>query len=277
MTADQAATLLEPAEIMGALYGPGFASVRGAFTRDWVADLAEDVAVQYEEALARPGGAVGRGRNRHYVEIHPEAVRGFADLVSHPWLTAVCEAVLGPGYVFVEIGFDVPNPGAIDQPWHRDFAAPPETLVGRRLSSIAFNLTTVDVEPTMGPFEIAPGTQWDDGAEFDHGMFPPKDLYGRYQDRAERKLPQRGDVSVRTALTVHRGTANTSDTSRPVLVLGVEAADATKAIPHDLQMTRAFFDTLPVAVHPHLSCRLVDELEPIVQGHTIEGLVMGEA
>ena len=26
----------------------------------------------------------------------------------------------------------------------------------------------------------------------------------------------------------------------------------------------------------HLLCRVVDELEPIVQKHTIEGLVMGE-
>jgi hypothetical protein len=62
-----------------------------------------------------------------------------------------------------------------------------------------------------------------------------------------------------------------------VLVLGVEAADATKAIPHDLQVTHGFYDSLPDALRPHLSCRLVDELEPVVQGHTIEGLVMGEA
>jgi hypothetical protein len=27
----------------------------------------------------------------------------------------------------------------------------------------------------------------------------------------------------------------------------------------------------------HLTYRLVDKLEPIVQGHTIEGLMMGEA
>jgi len=267
----------EPADVMGAIYGPGIAARRGAFERDWVARLADDVSALYQDALSRPGGAVGRGRNRHYIEVHPEAIRGFVDLVSHPWITAVCETVLGPGYTFVEIGFDVPNPGSLDQPWHRDFTAPPETLTGRRLSSLAFNLTTVDVEPDMGPFEIAPGTQWDDGAAFDHGMFPPKELWGRFEARAEKKLPQMGDVSVRTALTVHRGTANTSQTARPVLVLGVEAADATKAIQHDLQMTRRFFDDLADDVRPNLSVRLVDELEPIVQGHTIEGLVMGEA
>jgi hypothetical protein len=30
-------------------------------------------------------------------------------------------------------------------------------------------------------------------------------------------------------------------------------------------------------VKRHLACRVVDRLEPIVQGHTIEGLMMGEA
>jgi hypothetical protein len=60
-------------------------------------------------------------------------------------------------------------------------------------------------------------------------------------------------------------------------VLGVDAPDARNAERHDLQVTRAFHATLPEAVQRHLTCRLVDELEPIVQAHTIEGLVMGAA
>ena len=265
------------AEIMGGIYGDGIIGCKGGFERAWVQQLAEDVRVAYDDALGREGGAVGRGPKRHYVEIRPEDIRGFVELTTHPWITAVCEAVLGAGYVFVEIGFDVPNPGAMNQPWHRDFEAPPETVRGRRISSVVFNLTTVDVTGEMGPFEIAPGTQWDDASAFEHGMFPPKTAYSRYDERAQRKLPQMGDISARTALTVHRGTANHSDIARPVLVLGVEAADATKAIEHDLQITHTYFDSLPETLRPHLSCRLVDELEPVVQGHTIEGLVMGEA
>jgi hypothetical protein len=276
-TVERQAQDYDVAEIMGGIYGAGILGCKGAFEREWVEALAEDVRVAYEDALSREGGAVGRGPKRHYVEIRPEDVRGFVELTTHPWVTAVCEAVLGQGYVFVEIGFDVPNPGAMKQPWHRDFAAPPETVGGRRISSLAFNVTTVDVTPEMGPFEIAPGTQWDDGSEFDHGMFPPKSFFPRYDERAERKLPQIGDIAVRTALTIHRGTANRSETARPVLVLGVEAADATKAIPHDLQLTRAYYDSLPESLRRHLSCRLVDRLEPVVQGHSIEGLVMGEA
>ncbi len=263
--------------IMGSLYGDGIAGLKGAFEREWVATMREEIDALYEEALKRPGGAVGRGPKRHYVEIHPEDIQGFVDLCMHPWVVTVCEAVLGPQYKIVEIGFDVPNPGAMAQPWHRDFPAPEETLIGRRLNSLAFNLTGVDVYEEMGPFEIAPGTQWDDPTGFEHGMFPPKSFYPRYEARAAQKMPKMGDISVRSALTIHRGTPNRSDKSRPVLVLGADAPDARNAERHDLQITRAFYETLPDALRQHLTCRLVDELEPIKQGHTIEGLMMGEA
>ncbi|CAM3304240.1 Phytanoyl-CoA dioxygenase [Deinococcus saxicola] len=273
----ESAAHYDAAGILGAIYGDGITGLKGAFSRDWVAQLAEDLAGLYKDALARPGGAVGRGANRHYVEIHPEDIRGFVELVSHPWIQAVCEAVLGPQYQVVEIGFDVPNPGARDQPWHRDFPATAQTLVERRLNSLAFNLTTVDVEPDMGPFDIAPGTQWDDPSSYDHGMFPPTSLYGRYQARSQLKMPRMGDVSVRSALTIHRGTANHSNKPRPVLVLGVDAPGAGNHEKHDFQMTRTFYDSLPSSLRDHLLCRLVDHLEPVVQGHSIEGLMMGDA
>ncbi len=267
----------DTAQIMGGLYGDGFIGLKNALTRDWTEQLHEDVIQLYEEALKRPGGAVGRGPKRHYVEIHPEDIHGFTELATHPWVVAVCEAVLGPEYKIVEIGFDVPNAGAKDQPWHRDFPAPEDTTKGRRLNSLAFNLTTVDVYEDMGPFEIAPGTQWDLPIGFEHGMFPPKTIYDRYIKRAQRKLPTMGDISARSALTIHRGTANNSDKPRPALVLGVDAPGANNAERHDLQITKTFFETLPGSLQQHLTFRLVDKLEPIVQAHSIEGLMMGEA
>jgi ectoine hydroxylase-related dioxygenase (phytanoyl-CoA dioxygenase family) len=275
--APHAAARFDVATIMGGLYGDGIIALKGAFSRDWVQAVREDVDRLFEEARARPGGAVGRGPNRWYVEIHPEDIRGFLELAAHPWITAVSEAVLGPEWRIVEIGFDVPGPGAMNQPWHRDFPAPPETLVGRRLNSLAFNLTLVDVFEDMGPFEIAPGTQWDEPEGFEHGMFPPKWLYPRYEERAQRKMPKMGDVSARSALTIHRGTANQSEKWRPVLVLGVDAPDARNAERHDLQFTRGFWEAMPAETRRHTTARVVDRLEPIVQAHTIEGLVMGEA
>jgi ectoine hydroxylase-related dioxygenase (phytanoyl-CoA dioxygenase family) len=235
--------------------------------------MREDVMSLFEEARGIEGGALPRGPKRWYVETQPERIRGFVEIATHPWFVAVCEAVLTKDYRIVEIGFDIPFPGAADQPWHRDFKAPEATLKGRRLNSLAFNLTCVDTKPEHGPFEIALGTQWDDipGAKDD--MFPDRSLWDRYISRAVQKLPQRGDISARSALTIHRGTANQSNEARPVLVVGVDAPDATNAHHHDLQVTRPYFDSLPPQVRDHLTCRVTEELEPIIQNHVIEGLL----
>lgn len=263
----------DSAAIMGGLYGDGIISLQGAFTPAWADRLREDIELLFEEARAIPGGALPRGPERYYVEVHPERIRGFVDIATHPWFVAVCEAVLGPDYRIVEVGFDIPFPGAADQPWHRDFASPEATLRGRRLNSLAFNLTAVDTVLEMGPLEIAPGTQWDDLSAYPKAMFPPQELYPRYRERMVRKMPQRGDISARSALTIHRGTANRSAFARPVLVVGVDAPDATNANHHDLQVTQAYFYALPRQVRDHLTCRVVDRLNAVVQHHVIEGLL----
>ena len=259
--------------IMGGLYGDGIIALKQAFPKPWVERMRADVMGLFEEAQAVPGGALPRGPERWYVEVHPERIGGFVDIATHPWFVAVCEAVLGPDYRIVEIGFDIPFPGAADQPWHRDFRAPEATMKGRRLNSLAFNLTCVDTIPAMGAFEIAPGTQWDDLSDCPNEMFPPAALWPRYIARAQPKLPQMGDISARSALTIHRGTANRSDVARPVLVVGVDAPDATNAKHHDLQVTQAWLDSLPPRVRDHLTYRVADKLEAVIQHHVIEGLL----
>jgi hypothetical protein len=255
-----ALTEAERAAAVEDIYRDGIVGFKGAFSREWVARLGEDVEVAFQEARSRPGGAVGRGPERYYVEIHPEQLRGFADLAGHPWITAVAEGVLGEAYEIVEVGFDVPGPGAQYQPWHRDFPMPPETRNERRLTSLAINVTTVDTTDEMGPFEIAPGTQWDDSEEFDHEMFPPKSHYDRYRELAVRKYPQMGDISIRSALTIHRGTENRSQLSRPVLVFGLDAPGAGNAERHDMAVTKEFWETLPQSIRDHLHCPVVDRL-----------------
>jgi len=253
----------------------GITGLKGAFSREWAEAMREDMMTAFWAAIQRPGGAVARGPRRWYVEVHPEDIRGFPDLVSHPWVVAMSEAVLGPDHQIVEIGFDVPFQGARNQPWHRDFPSPPDTFEDRRITSLAFNLTGVDVTQDMGPFEIAPGTQYDDGRAWKHEMFPPKEEWQRFAERGVRKYPEMGDISCRSALTIHRGTAHGSPIARPVLVLGVDAPGAGHAALHDLQVTSAYLESLPQAVRDHLVCRVVDQLDPIVQKHDIEGLVMG--
>ena len=266
---------LDVSETVDTLYRDGVVGLKGAFTRDWAEAMREDITTAFWSAIQRPGGAVGRGPRRWYVEIHPEDLRGFVDLVTHPWVTAMCERVLGPDYQIVEVGFDTPFQGAKNQPWHRDFPSPAESWRDRRINSLAFNLTGVDVTPDMGPFEVAPGTQWDDGRAWKHEMFPERELWPRFEERATRKYPQMGDISCRSALTMHRGTAHGSPIARPVLVLGVDAPGAGHSALHDMMVTPDYFDALPQSVKDHLVCRVVDTLVPVTQKHDIEGLVMG--
>ncbi|TSB05435.1 phytanoyl-CoA dioxygenase family protein [Sphingorhabdus contaminans] len=261
------------AEIMGGIYGAGIISLVAAYDVALIDQVHRSILRLYDAARAIDGGALPRGPERWYVEVAPESIDNFVEIVSHPWFLAVSEAILGPAWSIVEVGFDIPFPGAEIQPWHRDFAAPDATLNGRRINSLAFNLTAVDTTAEMGPFEIAPGTQWDRIDECQQGMFPAPTRWQRYEARAVKKLSQRGTISARSALTVHRGTANRSGHARPVLVIGVDAPDANNSAHHDLQMTRGFFDALPDILTGRFRCRLVDEITPVRQKHVIEGLI----
>jgi Phytanoyl-CoA dioxygenase (PhyH) len=254
----------------------GIVGCKGAFSRDFAEAMREDMMVAFWKAIQRPGGAVGRGPRRWYVEIHPEEFGGFVELTTHPWVVAMCRSVLGPDYRIVEIGFDTPFQGAKNQPWHRDFPSPVDTWQDHRITSLAFNLTGVDVTPDMGPFEVAPGTQFDDGRDWKHEMFPDRMVWDRFMERGVKKFPQMGDISCRSALTVHRGTAHPSPIARPVMVLGVDAPGAGHDALHDLMVTKDYHDALPAQVRDHLVCRVVETLVPVVQKHDIEGLVMGE-
>jgi hypothetical protein len=103
-------------------------------------------------------------------------------------------------------------------------------------------------------------------------MFPPASLHPRYEARARRHYAKLGDISARSALTIHRGTPNRSSQQRPVLVLGVDAPDATNGERHDLRVTGEYRAGLPEVVRRHLGGRVVRSLEPIVQAHQIDGL-----
>jgi len=66
------------------LAADGIIGLKGAFSPDWADEMREDMMTAFWSAIQRPGGAVGRGPRRWYVEIHPQAFRGFVDLVTHP-------------------------------------------------------------------------------------------------------------------------------------------------------------------------------------------------
>lgn len=265
--------LYEPAEIMAGIYGDGYISLANAYEVSLVDRMRASIEALYAEARQTDQGILPRGPERYYVEVAPERIDGFIDIVTHPWFLTVSEAVLGPEWQIVEVGFDIPFPGATTQPWHRDFRSPEATSIGRRLTSLAFNLTAVDTTPDMGPFEIAPGTQWDTIDECPQGMFPDRSRWPRYEGLGIAKLAQRGSISARSALTIHRGTANRSNRARPVMVIGVDGPDASNSDHHDLQMTRAFEAGLPPVLKGRFKGRVVEQISSVRQNHVIDGLI----
>lgn len=263
----------EAADVMAGIYGDGFISLPNSYPLPLIDRMRASIDRLFAEARDTPNGVLPRGPNRYYVEVAPESIDGFNEIASHPWFLAVCEAVLGPSWTIIEVGFDIPLPGATLQPWHRDFAAPTATIEGRQINSLAFNLTAVDTTSDMGPFEIAPGTQWDLIPECPQGMFPDPARWSRYETRKVAKMAQKGSISARSALTIHRGTANVSDSARPVLVIGVDGPSANNAAHHDLQMTQEFVKTLPLELSGHFTGRIVEQITAVRQNHVIEGLI----
>jgi len=271
----------------------GIANLPDILPVQWADELDEDVNLQFIHALKIEGGegVAFRGWSRFYIELYPERLRGFIEMVAHPAVVELSREVLGDQYEIVELGADIPLPGAPDQPPHRDFPIPDPTRLHRRLTSLCFNASTVDVTPSMGPFHIAPGTHFDDGSDFVKDMFPVGEKKEAYNQRMIPRLARRGSVSARSGLTIHRGSKN-NDRIRPVIILGVvsveDRAHSATIIdrPSDyaaptLKMSQAYYDSLDDALKQHLSCEIVADttanLPPLKTPHSIEGLVMGKA
>ena len=225
----------------------GIVAVPGAFTPDWSAQLFHDLMRRADEAKSAPGGTVSRGPDRVYFSVPPETLSGFLDIISHPALVQLCEAIIGPGWQVVEVGCDLPGPDAQNQPWHRDYSG---SWDGSTLAVNIPGLVVPQVTPAMGPFQIAEGTHHLDGSSYRAGMFPSQELYESLEERSSRRFPKQGDMSVRSALTLHRGTRADPEVTggdpsmrRPVLVVGIVAPQVAAA-GHRIFMTDRYFDSL---------------------------------
>jgi hypothetical protein len=289
----QVTTGLDFKQLSADIYENGIASLPSVLPVQWADELDEDVGLQFLRALKieRGEGVAFRGWSRYYIELYPELLRGFLAFVTNPAIIGLSREMLGEQYEIVELGADIPLPGAPDQPPHRDFPMPEPTGRYRRLTSLAFNASTVDVTPEMGPFNIAPRTHFDDGSDFVQGMFPVGEKKEAYNERMVPRLAKRGSVSARSGLTLHRGTKN-NGRIRPVIILGVvspedraHSANTLERAPDytapTLKMSQAFFDSLDDEFKQHLSCEIVADttaqLPPLKTPHSIEGLVMGQA
>ncbi|WP_051274502.1 phytanoyl-CoA dioxygenase family protein [Cellulomonas sp. URHD0024] len=271
------------------IYEQGITVVRGAFPPDWARDLDADLAREFMDALRSPGGAAPRGWNRFYFEPYAERVRGFWDLATHPVVTSLAEHMFGPDWQIVELGSDIPLPGAENQPWHRDFPMPAATRDEGRLTSIAVNASAVDV--VDGPFQGVLGTQLDPGEDFEGAMFPPDERTPEYDARLQAFFAKGGNFSVRSGLMLHRGSAmGNGSRMRPVMILGIVSPDDRAIVdrlrdpddPHPprIRLSAEAYDRVDPTLRPHLSHEIVAETEAELPRHhtehSFEGLKMDQ-
>jgi hypothetical protein len=293
MVIAQEATGLDVAKLIEDIYRDGIVSLPNILPVSWADQLDEDLGQHFLQALKvdRGEGVAFRGWSRYYIELFPERISGFLEWITNPAIVALNRQMLGENYEIVELGADIPLPGAPEQPPHRDFPLPEPTRLHRRLTSLAYNASSVDVTPEMGPFNVAPGTHFDDGTEFKEGMFPVGELRAKYIERMVPRLAKRGSVSARSGLTLHRGTLN-NGRLRPVAILGVVSQEdrahsktTVELLPGyvapTLKMSRQYFDSLPDEIKVHIRCEVVAEtdrdLPALKTHHGIEGLMMGKA
>src|SRR5947209_11787731 len=116
-------TSLDFKQLSKDIYENGITSLPNILPIRWADELDEDIGLQFMKALQIQGGegVAFRGWSRYYIELYPERLRGFVELVTNPAIVGLSREMLGDNYEIVELGADIPLPGAPDQPPHRDF------------------------------------------------------------------------------------------------------------------------------------------------------------
>ncbi len=177
----------------------------------WAEALRPLLAAQIEREKDGPS----RGANRYYVTLPFQ--EPFADpaIYEDRDILAIVERVAGPEPVLCQLATDTPLKGSDYQAWHADTPALfPEWGTNDTPSfQLAVNFPLCDVTDENGPFETTFGTHRMDKKEAMEGL-----ASGAI---AQHRLKmQMGDVMIRDVRAVHRGTPNTTDQPRPMVVLG---------------------------------------------------------
>jgi ectoine hydroxylase-related dioxygenase (phytanoyl-CoA dioxygenase family) len=165
--------------------------------------------------IAREEHNPSRGAQRFYVTLPFEGLFADPQVYEDPDILAIVERVAGPDPVLCQLATDTPLKGSDYQAWHADTPALfPETGSNETPSfQLAVNFALCDVTDDNGPYETTIGT---------HRMLKADAAAALEAGRVETRRYQMamGDVMIRDVRSLHRGTPNTTDEPRPMVVLG---------------------------------------------------------
>ncbi|MBW3656937.1 MAG: phytanoyl-CoA dioxygenase family protein, partial [Gemmatimonadetes bacterium] len=174
------------------------------------------VAVQGLKAqVAKDQNNPNRGAQRFYVTMPFHGLFADPGIYEDRDILAIVERVAGPEPVLCQLASDTPLKGSDYQAWHADTPALfPEWKNNDTPSfQIAVNFALCDVTEENGAFETTLCT---------HRMNKDEAMAGLASGAiAQHRFPMAmGDVMIRDVRAVHRGTPNTTDEPRPMVVLG---------------------------------------------------------
>ena len=208
----------ERADIAQAFLRDGFVMLPGHFDCDILAGWHRDFRPLLERAVALEADNPNRGPERYYVTL--PFIDPFADpqIFADPDVLAICRSLVGDDMVMCQLASDTPLLGSANQDVHRD-ALPlfPELPNETPPYQLAINFPLVDVRRENGPTEIARGTQ---NAPKDPGL----ERLRRGEVALEAVEMRVGDAMIRDVRALHRGTPNTTDDPRPMVVVGYSRA-----------------------------------------------------
>ncbi|RYF14507.1 MAG: phytanoyl-CoA dioxygenase [Comamonadaceae bacterium] len=189
--------------------------LKNHFPREKLARWAEAFRPLLRAQVAREEGLPSRGAQRYYVTLPFLGLWADPGIYEDPDVLAIVERVAGPDPVLCQLASDTPLKGSDYQDWHADTPPLFPELGSNDTPSfqLAVNFALCDVGDANGPFETTFGT---------HRMTRPKAMSGLESGAiAQHRLPMAmGDVMIRDVRAVHRGTPNTTDEPRPMVVLG---------------------------------------------------------
>jgi ectoine hydroxylase-related dioxygenase (phytanoyl-CoA dioxygenase family) len=231
----------------------GIVVLPGLLDVDLVESWHDALTDVYDARRNMASGLAAREDARFYLTL--PWLQPFADknVFSNSVVHSVIEKVFKQAFSLVQLGADFPLKGSGYQEVHRDHGPLFGEGTFTPLYALAVNFPLVDVTEANGPLQLARGTHLiakDEGLKKIHsGEIPLESFY-----------VQKGDVIIRTPLALHRGTPNTTDNWRPMVVMGY-VVNWLRTEHVSINVSREYYESLDSDTQKLLRCHIVDSVE----------------
>ena len=231
---------MNPEDKFNELRDRGYCVLHSQFSKQAVDACREAFQPILLDYLERNATRANRGPHRHFLPMPFEAPCFAPEFFFDPGVLTLVRRAMDDRVVADQWGCDVPVRGSQKQEFHVDYQRPlfpvaPELTLPCYMLVASFGLTRITAD--CGPIEIVPGT---------HRM--PKEAALRAVCAGEigpQAVPlEIGDVLIRHPWALHRGTPNTTDTPRALVMIRYVRqwfADSSREVS---SMPRALWESL---------------------------------